>query len=359
MATYYPDQTIIMPVCSIRRQRLLPPGVIGEVMVRPGEHVTAFDLVAKGARTGHYVILDMREILGVRSLSRLDELILVGDSQVVREGDLIAGDPDRRRHQFHSPVTGMVSGLLEGRLVIRTGIEEVRVTAGFNGVVSEVVGTQGIVLHTTGALVQGAWGNGQSHFAVLQMEPKDGLSALEVNEFATEWRGAVVLTQQPLTRVTLGKAAAQGLGGVIGPSMHADLRPVAQDLKMPIILTEGFGEDGMNALAYEVLAQYAGRQVAVNAHLPQRWQPERPEVIVPLRNDPRTPPPSSNEALQIGAAVRITRQPYLGMVGQVIDLPKTPQVIDNGLRLLAADVRLPSGNTVTVPLANLELFGRG
>lgn len=359
MANYYPDQTLIMPLTVIRRERLLPPDVEGTVTVREGEHVSAVDVVARGVRANRYVILDLPRLLGVRDPDALDDLLHVGEWEIVKAGDILAGDQEKKRNLVRSPVSGMVAGLREGRLILQTDLSEVEVRAGCNGSVASVRGNRGVLLETVGALVQGAWGNGRYHFGLLQAEPKEGLAALEADEIATQWRGAIVLTQRPLTRRALDRAVALQIGGIIAPSMHADLRKVALRLKMPIMLTEGFGAEQLSPLVTEVLEAHYGRQAALHAPEPRHWQPDRPEVIVPLHSDRLPPTPPRDAALRVGAEVRITRRPYLGLVGQVKDLPATPQVIENGLRLPVAAVTLPSGRTVIVPLANLEFFGRG
>jgi hypothetical protein len=363
MTQFYPDQTVILPQTTIRRERLLPPDVVGEVLVREGERVSAVDLVARGVRSSRYVILDLKRMLGVSADEDLEQLLQVAMHEPVTEGQVIAGEPDGNKRKrgpvVKSPVKGRVLRLVEGRLVLQTGLSEIVVRAGYNGTVASVRGHRGILLETAGALVQGVWGNGASHFGVLRIEPSQGLESLEVDEFSTEWRGAIVVTTQTLTEKVLRHIEKQGLGGIIGPSMHTELIPVALDLKIPIMLTEGFGRDAMSSLVHSVLEPLAGRQAAINAYRLERGAADRPEVIVPLRADATVQPPARDEPLRIGAEVRMTRQPYLGLVGKVKNLPDMPRVIDNGLRLPVAEVVLPSGRTVTVPLVNLELFGRG
>jgi len=363
MIEFYPDQTVILPQTTIRRERLLPPDVVGEVLTREGERVRDVDVIARGVRSSRYVILDLKRMLGVSNDEDLENLLQVAMHEPVREGQVIAGDPSGNKRKrgpvVKSPVKGRVLRLVEGRLVLQTGLSEIVVRAGYNGMVASVRGQRGILLETTGALVQGVWGNGASHSGALRIEPNEGLAALEVDEFSTEWRGAIVITTQPLTEGVLRHIEKQGLGGVIAPSMHAELIPVALDLKIPIMLTEGFGRDAMSSLVHSVLEPLAGRPVALNAYRQERGTADRPEVIVPLRADAFVQPPARDEPLRLGAEVRITRQPYLGVVGKVKNLPGTPRVIDNGLRLPVAEVVLPSGRTVTIPLVNLELFGRG
>jgi hypothetical protein len=355
MTDFYPDQSTILPMTTIRRERRLPRDVVGGVEVREGDRVSAVSLVAQGVRSNRYVLLDLGRALGVSDPEKLADLLQVELGDLVKEGDVLAG---RGRQMVRSPVRGTVTRLVGTRLVLAAGLGVVEVRARFNALVASVR-SRSVLLETTGALVQGVWGNGKSHFGALKLEPKEGLVNFQVDEFSTEWRGALVLTTQPLTRAILRQVSRQHFGGIIAPSMPAPLREFALGLKIPIMLTEGFGREPMNTHSLNVLQPYDGRQAALNADLPDRWAVDRPELIVPLRPEDAAAPPALDEPLRIGSEVRITRQPHLGAVGKVRNLPKSLRVIDNGLRVPVADVQFSSGRMVTVPLANLELFGRG
>jgi hypothetical protein len=360
MANYYPDQVTTMPMTLITRDRLLPPDVIGEVMVKEGALVGALDVVARGVRAGRYIVLDLRAALGTDDPAQMARLIHVKSDQVVHKGDLLAGDDRKRRASVvRAPANGVVHDLVDGRLVLQAGYRDEVVRAGFRGTVIAVRANRGVVLETTGGLVQGVWGNGKQHMGMLKLAPRGGINVLEVDELAPDWRGALIVSPQMLDKLSLVKAETMGLGGVIAPSMPADLREVAFKLKIPIMLTEGFGAEAMNHVALDVLEKYVNLQASLNAQAPNRWLPDRPEVIIPAAPEMVPAKPSANTPLRVGTEVRITRKPYMGVIARVTRLPRAPRLIDNGLHLPVAEVTLPSGRVVTVPLVNLELFGRG
>jgi hypothetical protein len=359
MARYYPDQTTILQMTTIRRERLLPPDVLGEVVVAENERVQPVDIVARGVRTAQYAILDLSAFADPDDPAVLRDRLKVELGQQVRAGDVLIAEGARGRTVVRSPATGYAAQLVDNRLVIRAGTSEITIRAQVRGVVSRLMGNRGVLLETTGGLVQAAWGNGKFQLGMLKMEPSGGLSKLEIDEFANEWRGALVVTRDPLTKLALAKADAQGLGGVIAPSMPTDLRKIALKLKIPIMLTEGFGSERMSRIAFNVLDSYTGRQASLNARLPDRWQPDRPEVIIPALAEEKAAAPARNEPLREGSEVRIIRPPHAGIVGKVRALPEATRLLENGLRSSVAEVTLPSGRTVTVPLVNLELFGRG
>ena len=53
----------------------------------------------------------------------------------------------------------------------------------------------------------------------------------------------------------------------------------------------------------------------------------------------------------------MTRDPYQGVLGTVVELPYNPLLLDNGLCVKCAVVELMAGEYVHIPLANLELGG--
>jgi hypothetical protein len=58
----------------------------------------------------------------------------------------------------------------------------------------------------------------------------------------------------------------------------------------------------------------------------------------------------------MGRPVRIIRDPYFGLIGEVSDLPPEPQALDSGSKTRVLGVKLGSGDTVVVPRANVELI---
>ena len=81
-------------------------------------------------------------------------------------------------------------------------------------------------------------------------------------------------------------------------------------------------------------------------------------INLPPKAGERPPQVNINQVLREGANVRLNRAPHIGSIGQIVDLPKTPQLLDNGLRVMCARVELATGEKALVPLANIEVFGR-
>ena len=60
--------------------------------------------------------------------------------------------------------------------------------------------------------------------------------------------------------------------------------------------------------------------------------------------------------LEIGAPVRVIRDPYFGLIGRVTALPPEPQTLQSGSKARVLEVTFESGEGVIIPRANVELI---
>ncbi len=357
MFNYYPEQRHALELTTIRRERVLPEEAIGSVEIEAGRRVNIRDVVARGTVPSRYVIVEAAEFFGLKNPDDLQELMQVEIGSAVDDQDLLA---ERSRRRLHSRVRGIVAYIGEGRIIIQETPELIDLEAGVDGQVIEVKPGRGVVIETVGALVQGMWGNNRRALGPLQVEPEDGLETIFGDQLDIKFQGAIVVTRRPLKPLGLQVMEEQGLRGVIAPSMDTDLIEHAVNTSGAIMLTEGFGAVRMSGALGNIFAALAGRQAMLDAFMPNRSESRRPEIIMnPTgRTAVRPPQPDVDVALRVGMTVRLTRLPHAGQVGQIVNLPKSPVLLDNGLRVMCAQVALSGGDKVLVPLANLEIFGK-
>src|SRR5690606_8080771 len=148
--------------------------------------------------------------------------------------------------------------------------------------------------------------------------------------------------------------------GVVAPSMAPELVDMVRGFSLAVLLTEGFGARPMSAFVYSFLEGLSGRQATLDAVTPERQSTNVPELVVNLPRSTGQRPPVLPETVTLrpGLNVRLTRGEYAGMTGQIVHLPKTPYLLENGLRVLCAQVQFASGASAFVPLANLEVYGQ-
>jgi hypothetical protein len=138
------------------------------------------------------------------------------------------------------------------------------------------------VIRTTGALIQGVWGNGRIDTGQLVNLADKATSILRASRLDTSMRGSIVLAGLVKDSETLQAAAAVPLRGLILSSIPHALVQTAREMRYPIVVTDGFGMLPMNAMAYKLLSTNAKRDVSLSAEPYNRYTGARPEIIIPL-----------------------------------------------------------------------------
>ncbi len=361
--TYYPNQTLIIGLTTIRRERRLPPGAIGQAAVREGTHVEAQDIVLQGALPGEFIMVDATKPLGLRKGQEFNESMLtIQIGNTVERGQVIAQNGNRT---MKAPYSALIAHAEDGQIILQVDPEPIDVYAMCPGDATSVRGAEEVLLETVGALIQGVWGNGNRTFSGYRMEPQDGIESLQegaedAEVSFSEYKGSAIIMTHPIkSRAVFDIARQHEITAIVAPSMSSELREAALRQTIPIILTSGFGDQQMSELVYNLLRDNLGRPAMFDATEPVRWSPSRPEIVIPLPTGGQLPPPpETDQPLVEGALVRLIRAPYAGMSGRVRRLVETPRTVENGLRLPGAEVQVAGGRTVFVPLANLELLGR-
>jgi hypothetical protein len=345
----------VLPLATIIRERTLP--VAGKVNVHVNQHVNATDVIAEASFAREHVLLDVARTFGV-SASAADKMIKVNTGDRVMQGALVAESGGLVPRSIKAPRAGRVMIVGSGQVLMEVGDTRVELRAGLPGLVTQVMPERGVVIQTAGALIQGIWGNGRiDHGTMVNLleKPDDLLSA---DRLDVSLRGSVILGGHVRDQETLRAAAELPVRGLILSSLLSPLIVSAYQMRYPILVTDGFGAMPMNSAAFRLLTTNDRREVTVNAEHFDRYYGNRPEVIIPLNVGNSEPPiPSNFEVFKVGQTVRLRRPPNAGMIGTVSVLPGGPSLLPSGLRALAAEVKLENGDTMLVPLVNLEVVG--
>jgi hypothetical protein len=356
----YPEQRYISELTIIRRECRLPEGAVGTVNVTEGKRVEIRDVVAHGVIPSRFIIINAMQFFKLRKPEALTPLLQVEEGDVVDENQVLAGKDPKRGKRLFAETRGMIAQIADGRIILQAMPEEVNIEAGVRGRVIAVEAGRSALIEAVGAQIQGVWGNGKLSIASLRIEPEAGLEAIVGgSSLETRYMGSVLLTRRAITPQALRILTDQNVAGVIAPSMDAHLIPYALKVDFPILLTEGFGNLRMTSALYQMLVQFEGIPITIDAFSDNRWSNRRPEVIinVKMREGQNPARPNVNLAFRVGMTVKVTRAPYEGQTGKIVELPPAPVLLDNGLRILCARVELTIGETLYIPRANLEVLG--
>jgi hypothetical protein len=256
-----------------------------------------------------------------------------------------------------APREGRVVAAGAGQVLMESGESRMELRAGISGNVTQVFPERGVEIQTTGALIQGLWGNGRVDTGVMINLADKPDTVLSAGRLDVSMRGSILIAGEVREEETLRSAAELPVRGLIVGSLPPSLIPVAREVRYPIVATEGFGMLPMNAAAYRLITTNAKREATLNAESFDRYSGARPEIIIPLPAATAPAAPHDVEAFAPGQTVRLRRQPAAGQIGMLMSLHDGLATFASGLRAAAAEVKLENGEQLLIPLVNLEVVG--
>jgi hypothetical protein len=366
-----------------RVRRVLP--IVGDVLVRAGQRVAARDVVARALLPGPITPVNVANLLGIGPAD-VPAAMQVRQGRQVAEGDLLArsnGIFGWFRKESYCPCGGTVESIspVTGQVILRGSPQPVDVRAFLSGTVVEVLPGEGAVIEAEATWVQGIFGVGGEAYGALRMACGAPAQPLEPGCIDASMRREIVVGGGRVTALAIRKCLEVQVAAIIAGGIDdQDLREFlgydlgvattgSEKVGLTLIVTEGFGEIAMAERTYALLRSRAGCAAAVNGTTQIRAGVQRPEILIPWVNGldvpegPSLPGASGEKAssgapgrLEVGAMVRIIRDPYFGIIGTVAALPAEPRMLGSGSKARVLEVRLPTGEAVQVPRANVELI---
>lgn len=358
-----------------RARRVLP--IAGEVLVRDGQQVNAQDVVARTELPGDVSPINLANQLGVPASD-------VPGCMLKHEGDRVeAGVPLARtkgifgmfKNEYVSKAPGTIESIsgVTGQVILRGAPILVEVRAYLTGTVMEILPKEGCVIEAQATFVQGIFGVGGEAYGPIRMACRAPSDEFTPEHILADMRGCVVIGGARMHGETVRRAIAAGVSALVSGGIDdADLKAVlgydlgvaitgSEQIGLTLIVTEGFGDIAMAERTFQLLAAHAREAAAVNGATQIRAGVMRPEIVIPLAGATQ---PGAEEAahvmaapLRVGAAVRIIRDPYFGVLGSVAALPPEPRVLGSGSKARVLEVATSSGEKLIVPRANVEIIG--
>jgi hypothetical protein len=355
-----------------RVQRTLP--IAGEVLVNAGDQVQAEQAVARTEQPGNVFPVNLANILSI-SPGDVPAALLHKTGDHVRQREPLAlskGLFGLFRQQALSPADGTIEAIssVTGQVILRGPPIPVEVHAFVSGQVVQLLPREGVVVETTAAFIQGIFGVGGERQGALRMASRRTQDDLTPAALTSEMRGAVVVAGRRILGDAVARAKELGVAALIAGGIDdQDLRDIlgydlgvaitgSENIGLTIIITEGFGEIAMADRTFALLQSQAGRPASVNGATQIRAGVLRPEIVIPLaesRAATETAARVGGGMLEIGARVRLIRDPWFGELGTVSALPAELQLLESGSKARVLEVACESGRRVVVPRANVEM----
>jgi hypothetical protein len=356
-----------------RCRRVLP--IKGDVLVKAGDRVGARQVVARTFMPGDVTPVNVANLL---SLPPVD----VPECMLKKEGERVeVGEPLAQTKglfgRFKATVKSQHAGTIEtisgvtGQVILRGEPQPVQVEAYLAGTVAEVLPGEGVVIEADVSFVQGIFGIGGETHGRIRLAAVSHDQELVADMITPDMKDCVVIGGGRIWHEAVQKAKAVGVAAVVGGGIDdQDLALVlgydlgvaitgTEDVGLSLIVTEGFGDIAMAERTFELLRSREGHQASVNGATQIRAGVLRPEIVIPLTGEEAAQEPESRHAtgvLEVGRLVRIIRDPYFGLLGTVAGLPAQPQALGSESKARVLEVALPSGRSVVVPRANVELI---
>jgi len=375
MGTAYTPGLTVSADHIVRKTRRLP--LKGEVLVQILDRVEPHTVIARTELPGILQSVKVAEKLGVEA-REVPSLLKVQIGDRVTVGQMLAeskGLFGLFKGQVFSEFEGTVEDVSDvtGNLLIREPPTPIEITAYIRRRIAEVLPEEGAVVEARGAMVQGIFGVGGERVGVIRVavsSPSDVLDAAAIQE---EDRGKILIGGSQVSLDAIRRAEQVGVVGLVaGAVRDLDLTEYLgydigvaitgnEEIPLTIIATEGFGKLSMADRTFELLRSLEGKEASMNGATQIRAGVIRPEIIVP--SDANVLSHESSETggglLEVGAPIRIIREPYFGRLATVTALPPELQVVESGAEVRVLKAKLDdTGEEVTVPRANVEIISR-
>ncbi len=356
---------------QITLRRVLP--VSGEILVHPGQTITAQTIVAQAETASNYQVIDVARQLG-RSDIDMDEVLQVEPGEEVEANQLLAslaGGLSFFQRSVKAPVAGHVANIGPGWILLETEWATTELSAFINGKVNRVVPNRGVILETTGAMIEAACGFGGETYGRLRRRVDSPFEMLEVGAIDESASESIVLGGRTVNEETLRRADEWRVRGIIVGSIESSLLNLDPPVKVRVVATEGFGNLSMSAYTFSVLTSLSRKHISMrgvlplNSRLPKNQRADKASIILATSerqsNQPHYNVSSQNSDVsqkseaKTGSRVRLIQGELLGASGTIESIPAMPQATEAGI--ISPGVKVKVNNVVYyVPWANLELI---
>jgi hypothetical protein len=327
---------------TIRRRRNLP--VPGKILVRIGQRIQATEVVATTQISPGFVWIDLARGLGIKP-ARVNRYLQVQEGEQIFTGDVLAGPVGLMRRVFHSPQTGNVLKIKDGKALLEIEREPNALKAGSVGVVTGLIDNQGVEIDSTGTLVQGVWGNDRFEMAPIVFHAKSPVQVLSADSLGPHLANSIVVAGHCEHAELLEKLAFLPVKGLVLASLNPRLAPAVMKMDIPIMLVEGFGKHPFSSLAFHMLRSVNQHEGIINGR----------DLMVETGNLDWTEPVPAFAPLKLDQRVRLSSGPYFGKLG-ILEGVKAQPDKRLGIKVQAGEIKLENGERLVQPLRNLEII---
>ncbi|MDD3563946.1 MAG: hypothetical protein PHR32_09785 [Candidatus Cloacimonetes bacterium] len=358
----------------LRKERIMP--LKGKVLVTKGTKVKSDDVIAETLLPGKVLPFNLANKLGVTP-SQLEKYIKIKTGDQITQKTVLAENSGLFglglfKSIVHSPIEGEVENIsaVTGQVLLREPRIPVQVKAFIDGIVTEVIPEEGVVIENKSAYIQGIFGIGDETTGEIKMlatTPDEELDAGRIDESC---RGKIIVAGSFIPYHVIDIAIKHGVKAIItGGIDDQDIKKLLgydigvaitghEKIGLTIICTEGFGKITMAKKTFNLLKKFDGHKASVHGHTQIRAGVIRPEIIIPLdfEEDELVSIKATLPVLEIGTLIRIIRNPHFGSIAKVTALPEELTKVESETLVRILEAEFEDGTRVLLPRANVEVI---
>ncbi|MFA7057363.1 MAG: hypothetical protein WC155_07370 [Candidatus Cloacimonadales bacterium] len=375
MAQAYSAGLTVTDNIVLRKDRILP--LKGEVLVKKGDRVKANDVVAQTSLPGNVVPFKVANKLGVPA-EMLGNFLKIKVGDEIKKGQVIAETKGLFgtgwfKTAVKSPIDGEVESIsaATGNAVLREPRIPVQIKAFIDGIVTEVIKDEGVVVENRSAYIQGIFGLAGETTGQIKMLAKSPVDHLDPALITPDCKGKIIVAGALCSLEAIKKAAEVGVNAIISGGVDdEDLKKLLgydigvaitghEKIGVTLVITEGFGPITMAKNTFDLLKRFEGQQASVHGFTQIRAGVMRPEVIIPLplgEGEQLVAEEAKMSSLEIGSLIRVIRQPNFGEIGRITELPEILTKVESETMVRVLKVKLNNGKEVLTPRANVEVI---
>lgn len=358
----------------LRKERILP--LKGQVLVKKGDMVKADQVVAETLLPGKVVPFNLANKLGVTPAQLVNYMKVQPGQQISKDTVLAANNGLFGTGIFKSEVKSPVDGEVEnvsavtGQVLLREPRIPVQVKAFIDGLVTDVIEGEGVIIENKSAYIQGIFGLGDETVGELKMlaeTPDDELDPARIDESC---RGKILVAGAFLHFHAIDVARKHGVKAIItGGIDDQDIKKLLgydigvaitghEKIGLTIVCTEGFGKITMAQKTFDLLKAFNGRKTSIHGRTQIRAGVIRPEIIIPLdfNANELVSKEASLPILEPGTLIRIIRQPHFGRIAKVTALPEELTKVESETLVRILEGEFEDGTKFSIPRANVEVI---
>jgi len=358
----------------LRKDRLLP--LKGDVLVKKGDKVKAEDIVAETLLPGKVVPLNLANKLGVTP-AQLVNYVKVKAGDKISKDTVLAENKGLfglgiMKNSVTSPTDGEVESISvhTGQILLREPRIPVQVKAFIDGVVTDVIPNEGVIIENKSAYIQGIFGIGgetSGKIKVLAASPNEELSTDKIDDSCKDM---IIVAGAFIRLDAIDKARKVGVKAIItGGVDDQDIKKILgydlgvaitghENVGITLVCTEGFGKINMAQKTFDLLKQFAGFKTSIHGRTQIRAGVIRPEIIIPLefQKEELTVAETKLPILEPGTLIRIIRQPNFGKIAKVVGMPEELTKVESETLVRVLQAEFEDGTKVMLPRANVEVI---